>query len=80
MTYCQVCGNKNGLLRIYVLTFRQAGGTHLPGTGTEKGDLEMPGLTPHYVTETQTLRHVAKNPDCSWRFTKHALEEMANDG
>src|SRR5260370_39780121 len=40
----------------------------------------MPGATPHYVTETQILRHVANNPNCSWRFTKHALVEMANDG
>ena len=40
----------------------------------------MAGATPHYVTETQILRRVANNPDCSWRFTRHALEEMANDG
>jgi hypothetical protein len=38
------------------------------------------GAKPHYVTETQTLRRVANNPDCRWRFTQHALEEMENDG
>jgi hypothetical protein len=38
------------------------------------------GAKPHYVTETQTLRRVASNPDCGWRFTTHALEEMAKDG
>jgi hypothetical protein len=38
------------------------------------------GAKPHYVTETQTLRRVANDPDCSWRFTRHALEEMAKDG
>jgi hypothetical protein len=35
---------------------------------------------PHYVTETQILRKIANNPGCSWRFTTHALEEMAKDG
>jgi len=35
---------------------------------------------PLYVTETQVLRQVANHPDCSWRFTKHSLEEMAKDG
>jgi Domain of unknown function (DUF4258) len=34
---------------------------------------------PHYVLETQILRRVANNPNCSWRFTKHALQEMDND-
>lgn len=35
---------------------------------------------PHYVTETQILRKIARNPKCGWRFTSHALVEMANDG
>jgi hypothetical protein len=35
---------------------------------------------PHYVTETQVLRRVANDPECGWRFTKHALLEMADDG
>jgi hypothetical protein len=38
------------------------------------------GAKPHYVTETQTLRRVASDPDCSWRFTTHSLDEMAKDG
>lgn len=38
------------------------------------------GAKPHYVTETQILRRIANDPDCSWRFTNHALEEMENDG
>jgi|SRR5882672_7350993 len=40
----------------------------------------MVGATPHYVTETQTLRHVARNPGCKWRWTTHALVEIDNDG
>jgi hypothetical protein len=35
---------------------------------------------PHYVTETQILRRVANDPNCGWRFTKHAEQEMGNDG
>ena len=35
---------------------------------------------PHYVTETQILRKIARDPKCSWRFTTHALEEMGKDG
>jgi Domain of unknown function (DUF4258) len=35
---------------------------------------------PHYVTETQVLRRIARDPKCRWRFTSHALEEMAADG
>jgi hypothetical protein len=35
---------------------------------------------PHYVTETQILRKIARDPKCSWRFTTHALQEMAADG
>ena len=35
---------------------------------------------PHYVTETQILRRVANDPNCGWRFTRHALQEMGNDG
>ena len=26
------------------------------------------------------MRRVARNPECSWRFRKHALEEIAKDG
>ncbi|MDF0581604.1 DUF4258 domain-containing protein [Bradyrhizobium yuanmingense] len=37
-------------------------------------------LRPHYVTETQSLRRVANNPKCRFRFTVHALEEMKSDG
>jgi len=37
-------------------------------------------LRPHYVGETQTLRRVANNPKCRFRFTAHALEEMKKDG
>jgi hypothetical protein len=40
----------------------------------------MVGAAPHYVTETQILHRVARDPDCSWRFTKHALKEMAKHG
>jgi hypothetical protein len=35
---------------------------------------------PHYVTETQVLRRVARDRNCRWRFTTHALEEMDKDG
>jgi hypothetical protein len=35
---------------------------------------------PFYVRETQVLHQVANDPDCSWRFTKHSLEEMLEDG
>ena len=35
---------------------------------------------PHYVKETQVLKRVANDPNCSWRFTRHALEEMGKDG
>ena len=35
---------------------------------------------PHYVTETQVLRKIARDLRCSWRFTSHALVEMAADG
>jgi hypothetical protein len=38
------------------------------------------GVQPHYVTETQTLRRVANDPNCSWRFTTHSLGSMADDG
>ena len=37
-------------------------------------------VEPHYVHETQVLRKVAGNPDCRWKFTRHALVEMSKDG
>jgi hypothetical protein len=37
------------------------------------------GAQPHYVTETQILRRVANDPECSWRFTKHSLVAIADD-
>lgn len=32
---------------------------------------------PRYVAETQILRGVLSNPKCRFRYTKHALERMA---
>jgi hypothetical protein len=41
---------------------------------------QMPkNIQPHYVSETTILHKIAGNPECSWIFTKHALEEMAAD-
>jgi Domain of unknown function (DUF4258) len=40
----------------------------------------MVGATPHYATETQFLRRVANDPDCSWRWTVHVLERMTQRG
>ena len=34
----------------------------------------------HYVSETQILRQVACDPRCRFIWTKHALQEVANDG
>jgi hypothetical protein len=42
--------------------------------------MDRGGAQPHYVKETTILRRVAGHPECSWRFTKHALEEMKKDG
>ncbi len=35
---------------------------------------------PHYVAETQILRALAGDPRCRFRWTTHALVEMAKDG
>jgi hypothetical protein len=35
---------------------------------------------PHYVNETNTLRAIARDKKCRFRWTKHALEEVAKDG
>lgn len=35
---------------------------------------------PHYVTETQILRRVARDPNCRFRWTKHALQAVKDDG
>ena len=35
---------------------------------------------PHYVTETQILRWVARNPNCRFLWTKHAIKAVADDG
>jgi len=35
---------------------------------------------PHYVSETQILRRVARNPECRFVWTKHALKAVADDG
>lgn len=37
-------------------------------------------VQPHYVNETRVLHEIASDPDCCWRFTTHALEEMRKDG
>lgn len=37
-------------------------------------------VQPHYVSETQILRRVARNPNCRFIWTKHALKEVADDG
>ena len=34
---------------------------------------------PHYVSETQILRHVARNPNCRFIWTKHAIKAVADD-
>jgi hypothetical protein len=33
---------------------------------------------PHYVSETQILRRVARDPACRWIFTRHA-EDMTGE-
>jgi hypothetical protein len=35
---------------------------------------------PHYVSETQILRRVARNPGCRFIWTRHALVEVKKDG
>jgi hypothetical protein len=35
---------------------------------------------PHYVTETSTLKRVARDPGCRFVWTTHALDELAKDG
>jgi Domain of unknown function (DUF4258) len=34
----------------------------------------------HYVSETQILRKIARNPECRFRWTKHALKAIVDDG
>lgn len=34
----------------------------------------------HYVSETQILRRVARNPHCRFVWTKHALKAVKDDG
>ena len=35
---------------------------------------------PHYISETQILRRVARNPNCRFIWTKHAIRAVADDG
>ena len=35
---------------------------------------------PHYISETQILRRVANDPNCRFRWTKHAIQAVADDG
>ena len=35
---------------------------------------------PHYVSETQILRNVARHPECRFIWTKHAIKAVADDG
>jgi hypothetical protein len=35
---------------------------------------------PQYVNETNTLRAIARDKLCRFRWTKHALDEVAKDG
>jgi hypothetical protein len=37
-------------------------------------------VQPHYVSETQVLRRVARDPACRFRWTKHALKAVEDDG
>jgi hypothetical protein len=39
-----------------------------------------PRSSPQYLVETRTLRRVASNSRCRWRWTDHALERMAERG
>jgi hypothetical protein len=32
---------------------------------------------PHYVTETQILQRIVRNPECRFIWTRHALEQIA---
>lgn len=34
----------------------------------------------HYISETQILRSVARNPHCRFVWTKHAIKAVADDG
>ena len=34
----------------------------------------------HYVSETQILRRVSRNPRCRFIWTRHALKAVADDG
>jgi hypothetical protein len=35
---------------------------------------------PHYVSETQILRRIARDPDCRFIWTRHALQSVIDDG
>jgi hypothetical protein len=35
---------------------------------------------PHYVSQTQVLRRVARNPNCRFIWTRHAIKAVADDG
>ncbi len=35
---------------------------------------------PHYITEIQILRRVARHPECRFRWTRHALKAVSDDG
>ncbi len=35
---------------------------------------------PHYISETQILRRVARNQNCRFRWTKHAIKAVNDDG
>ncbi len=37
-------------------------------------------VQPHYVTETQTLLRIARDPNCRFIWTKHALKAVADEG
>jgi Domain of unknown function (DUF4258) len=34
---------------------------------------------PNFVVETKLVRRLASNPACDWTFTKHSLDEMADE-
>jgi Domain of unknown function (DUF4258) len=34
---------------------------------------------PSFASETKLVRRLASDPDCNWTFTKHSIEEMADE-
>ena len=34
-------------------------------------------IRPHYVSQTQIVRKIARNPDARWEFRVHALQRMS---